>query len=135
MLEHCELVNIRVTEFGAHRLTSGEPVAANVSSDTSYAVEDSAFANRYLWTVEFVDEEQTPVAELTATILVEYDVSKGFVPDKGAAESIAQTTGYFAAYPYVRELFQTNASRLQLNPLVLGMLMRDATHPRTVTSP
>ncbi|MQA86030.1 MAG: hypothetical protein GEV03_15730 [Streptosporangiales bacterium] len=135
MLEHCELVNVRVIEFSARRLTPGEAVAANVSSETSYFVDAAAFANRYLWRVEFVDEEQASVAKLTATLLVEYDVSEGFVPDQEAAEAISQSTGYFAAYPYVRELFQSHTARLQLNPLVLGMLMRDRTHPRTITTP
>jgi hypothetical protein len=129
MLEHCELVNIRVIEFSARRMESNEPTEANVTSEISYYVDDSTFANKYLWRAELVDEERVAVAELTATLLVEYEVTHGFVPDQHAAEEISETTGYFAAYPYVRELFQTHTARLQFNPLILGMLPHDATNP------
>ena len=133
-LDHCELVNVRVVDFSARLLTSNRPTTAKVSSETSYVADDSTFANKYQWSVTLIDDDQTSVAELAATLIVEYDVSERFVPDQEAAEAIAQSTGYFAAYPYVRELFHAHTARLQLNPLVLGMLMRDMPHPRAITT-
>lgn len=135
MLDHCELVNVRVIEFAGKRSSVNEAASVNMSSETSYLAEDSYFGNRYEWRAQLIDDDGAEVAELTATIVVEYDVFEGFEPDLEAAEAIADSTGFFAAYPYVRELFQAGCSRLQLNPLVLGMLLRDATKPRAVTSP
>jgi len=134
MLAHCEMSNVRVLDFSAERFDDhGEPFTAHISSESSYRVNEHEFRNRYVWTAKLVDEEHSPVAELNATVLIEYDVHEGFEPDAEAADAIAGSTGYFAAYPYVRELFQSCTSRLQLDPMVLGMLLADSTSPRGVT--
>lgn len=135
MLAHCELSNIRAVEFSGKRLEDGgEPARANVSSEVAYGVSDSFMANRLSWRVELMDEAEVAVAELTATFVVEYDLLEGFEPDQQAAEGIANSTGFFAAYPYARELFQSQTARLQLNPLVLGLLLQGASQPRAVTA-
>jgi hypothetical protein len=136
LLDHCELTNVRLVEFTAKRHDIGrEPVSAKVASETAYVVDDSLFANRYVWQVNLIDEDENSVAELAATLVVEYDVFDGFEPDSEAADAVANTTGYFAAYPYVRELFQSQTARLQLNPVVLGMLLRGSSQPRAVSTP
>lgn len=136
LLDHCELVNVRTIKFSAERFGPATADKATVASDTRYVIDDDVFANRYEWTAELADENDTPVAALGATLIVEYELRDGFKPDTQAAEAVASSTGYFAAYPYVRELFQSHCARLQLDPLVLGMLMRDSPSPtpRTVTS-
>ena len=134
MLARCEMSNVRVLEFSAKRFDEhSEPSVAHMTSETSYLVNDQAFRNRYVCAAELVDDTGKPVAELKATLLVEYDIHEGFEPDPEAADAIAGSTGYFAAYPYVRELFQSCTSRLQLDPMVLGMLLADSTSPRGVT--
>lgn len=134
LLARCEMSNVRVLEFSAKRFDEhSEPSVAHMTSETSFLVNDQAFRNRYVWTAELVDDAGKPVAELKATLLVEYDIHEGFEPDPEAADAIAGSTGYFAAYPYVRELFQSCTSRLQLDPMVLGMLLADSTSPRGVT--
>lgn len=134
MLDHCEMSNVRVLDFSAKRFDEhGEPSSAHIASETSYLVNEQAFRNRYFWSAELVDNTSTPVAELSATVLVEYEIREGFAPDPEAADVIAGSTGFFAAYPYVRELFQSCTSRLQLDPMVLGMLLADFTSPRAVT--
>lgn len=134
MLAHCEMSNIRVLEFSAERFDDhGKPSTAHITSESSYRVSEHEFRNRYVWTAQLVDEEHLTVAELNATVLIEYDVHEGFQPDTEAADAIAGSTGFFAAYPYVRELFQSCTSRLQLDPMVLGMLLADSTSPRGVT--
>lgn len=134
MLARCEMSNVRVLEFSAKRFDEhNEPSVAHMTSETSYLVNDQAFLNRYVCAAELVDDAGKPVAELKATLLVEYDIHEGFEPDPEAADAIAGSTGYFAAYPYVRELFQSCTSRLQLDPMVLGMLLADSTSPRGVT--
>jgi len=56
-------------------------------------------------------------------------VREGFDPDTEAAEAIASSTEFFAAYPYVRELFQSSTVRLQIDPRGLGMLLAESTQP------
>ena len=135
MLDRCELANVRVVEFSAKRHEGGvEAADARFSSEVSYAVGETFMANRFSWQVDLVDGGGSTVAELAATFVVEYQVLDGFEPDEEAADAIAGSTGFFAAYPYARELFQSHTARLQLNPLVLGMLLREASQPRTVTA-
>lgn len=134
LLDHCEISNVRVLDFSAKRFDEhGEPSYAHIASETSYLVNEQVFLNRYLWKAELVDDASKPVAELNATLLVEYNIREGFDPDAEAAEAIANSTGFFAAYPYVREIFQSCTSRLQLDPMVLGMLLAGSTSPRGVT--
>lgn len=134
MLNHCEMSNVRVLEFSAKRFDEHcAPTTAHITSETSYQVNEDAFRNRYMWKAELVDDSSAPVAELNATILVEYDIREGFEPDAEAADAICSSTGFFAAYPYVRELFQSSTARLQIDPMVLGMLLAGSTHPRAVT--
>lgn len=135
MLDHCELTNIRIIQFGAERFGPADAASATVSSETRYVVDDGLLANRFEWTAEFFDHDEAKVALLTATLLVEYETREGFVADSEAADAIAGSTGYFAAYPYVREVFQSNCARLQLDPLVLGLLMKDRTGPRGISRP
>lgn len=134
MLDHCDLSNVRVLDFSAKRFDeNSDPTTAHITSEISYLLNDNAFRNRYAWTASLIDSAAAPVAEVSATLLVEYDVHEGFEPDTEAADAIASSTGYFAAYPYVRELFQSCTARLQIDPMVLGMLLAGSTHPRRVT--
>lgn len=134
MLNHCEMSNVRILEFSAKRFDDhSAPATAHMTSETSYQVNGDSFRNRYVWKAKLVDDTSAPVAELSATVLVEYDIWEGFEPDAEAADAIASSTGFFASYPYVRELFQTSTARLQIDPMVLGMLLAGSTQPRGVT--
>lgn len=134
MLARCEMSNIRVLEFSAKRFDEHtEPATARITSETSYLVNEDEFRNRYEWKASLLDGSAAPVAEVTATLLVEYDVHEGFDPDTEAAGAIARSTGFFAAYPYVRELFHSCTARLQIDPMVLGMLLAGSTQPRGAT--
>jgi hypothetical protein len=124
MLDHCELSSVRVVDFSARRFDGhGQPVTVHLASETSYLVNAEAFFNRYAWQARLDDAQGVAAAEFTATVLLEYELHEGFEPDPEAAEVISGTTGYFAAYPYVREIFQSHATRLMLDPVVLGMLL------------
>lgn len=56
-----------------------------------------------------------------------------YVMTDAAADVLCSTTGLFAAYPYARELAQSLTTRLQQDPLVLGLLPRGGTTPAAVT--
>jgi hypothetical protein len=133
MLDHCEIANVRVVDFSGSRTeVEGRPTSASITSETSYFVSDEAMANRYMWDATLSNGASETLAELKATILVDYELLEGFSPDEDAADSISKTTGFFAAYPYVRELLQSSTARLQLDPLVLGFLMKGDQAPRSV---
>lgn len=134
MLDRCEMSNVRVLEFSAKRFDEhSEPATAHITSEGSYMVNEDAFRNRYMWKATLLDRSAVTVAEIKATLLVEYEIHEGFEPDMEAADAISGSTGFFAAYPYVRELFQSCTARLQLDPMVLGMLLAGSTQPRGVT--
>ena len=126
--------NVRVLEFSAKRFDEhGQPAIARITSEASDLVNEEAYRNRYMWKANLLDSSDTPVAEVNATLLVEYDIREGFEPDTDAADAIAASTGFVAAYPYVRELFQSCTARLQIDPMVLGLLLAGSTAPRGVT--
>lgn len=126
--------NVHLLKMSAERFSPRSPTSVLLSSNTAYAVDENMFANKIEWEAKLTIEDDV-VAEMAATFWVDYEVREGFVPDDEAAEKIATTTGFFAAYPYVREFFQSTCGRLQLDPLVLGMLLAGSTEPRFVSNP
>lgn len=96
----------------------------------AHAVGPGHFANRFTYVVGVLDSEGQRVADLDLAIEVQFVVSdhEYVVPDD-AAEFITATTGLFSAWPYARELIQSLMGRLQLDPVVLGLLPRGATEP------
>lgn len=74
-----------------------------------------------------------PVASFRFTFQVDYEVDAGYRVASSDASAITRTTGLFAAYPYARELLQNLSGRLQLDPLVLGKLMRGEVRPAGIT--
>jgi hypothetical protein len=134
LLDCCEMRNVHLLKMSAERFTPQAPTSVLISSSTAYAVDEESFANKIQWEAKLTREEDV-VAEISATFWIDYEVREGFVPDAEAAEAIATTTGFFAAYPYVREFFQSTCARLQLDPLVLGMLLAGSTEPRSISNP
>ena len=136
LLENCNIADIRPVHIEAN-LTS--PITRKYSkvgfdSTLEHAVGPGVFRNRFGFKFALADDDDESVAELGFVLIVEWAVEEGYTPSAEAAEYVAQTTGYFAAYPYVRELAQSNAARLGLDPLVLGILNRDETRPNAVRS-
>lgn len=126
--------NVHLLKMSAERFSPRTPTSVLLASNTAYAVDEGSFANKIHWEARLTIEDDV-VAEMAATFWIDYEVGEGFVPDAEAAEAIATTTGFFAAYPYVREFFQSTCARLQLDPLVLGMLLAGSTEPRLVSNP
>ncbi len=130
MLSRCEVGNIRPTAISAARGDGNANLdAVHVSVDSAFHVSEDAFAGRYTWTIGIDDDGGVRAADLAVTILVEFQLGPDFVPDQEAADFITATTGYFAVYPYVREIVQDLTTRLQLDPTVLGFLRRGDKFP------
>lgn len=134
LLDNCDIADIHPVHIEAE-LTAPVPrkySKVGFDSTLEHAVGPGAFRNRFGFKFTLADDDDEPVAELSFVLIVEWAVEEGYEPSAEAAEYVAKTTGYFAAYPYARELAQSTASRLGLDPLVLGILNRMETRPSAV---
>lgn len=148
-LSHLEIANIFATEISAS--IDGHPAPIDlveVGVDIDYMAREGEFSNRFAWTVRMLhalgedqdgaDEmepqaDTEPVASFRFTFQVDYATEEGYRVGDAEAMAITRTTGLFAAYPYARELLQNLTGRLQLDPVVLGMLLRGELRPAGVT--
>lgn len=130
-----DLRNVRLISFHAarHEEQSGAPAKANIQTTTQFVASKGLFATKFEWEVSLVDENNEQVAEMHATFIVDYSIPKEFEPDEDAANHVAATTGFMAVYPYAREFIQSASARLQLDPLVIGLLRISDMEPRSVT--
>lgn len=136
LVSHLELVNVAPVKVSASlvdEVGGRQPTDVRFTVESSYSAGKGTMANRFRYQITLVDEEASPVAELDFTLQVDYDVEPEFEPDEEAAEFVTSTTGMFGAYPYARELAQNLTTRLQLDPLVLGLLPRGTSQPASIT--
>jgi hypothetical protein len=137
LIDDAVMIDIRPSEIKAN---IGEGVAPGAAVDSisvevavAFALGQGAYGNRFEFAFTLLGEvEDEPIGHVGFTLLIDYRVSNNFAPDQETAEYFAVTTGYFAAYPYARELFQSLAGRLQFDPLVLGMIKRGSVAPGSV---
>lgn len=138
LISHVELLDARPCAISA-RLEDGVSPGTNVSSVTmnvgcSFAAAPGVYGNRFDY--EFVlrgDADDEALGTIEFSILLDYRVDEDFDPDPDAADFVSGTTGYFAAYPYARELFQSIAARMQFDPIVLGLIKRGSLRPGTIS--
>lgn len=134
ILQHAELVNVHPVEVRASR-TEATGIARDirVEATAEYSVASGAMSNRFRYRLEILDDGEQTLAEIDFTLQVDYEVEADYEPSGEGADFLAGTTGLFAAYPYARELAQSLTTRLQLDPLVLGMLPRGASSPSAIS--
>lgn len=134
LLDNCNIADIRPVHIEANLISPIPRKYSKVGFDSTleHAVGPGVFRNRFGFKFALADDDDESVAELGFVLIVEWAVEDGYTPSAEAAEYVAKTTGYFAAYPYARELAQSTAARLGLDPLVLGILNRDETKPNAV---
>jgi hypothetical protein len=138
LLSNIELLDIRPCEITANieqGVTPGTHVASvEMDLALSFAADDSVFGNRFDYSFNLrSDDDGEILGKVGFSLLLDYDVVQGFKPDLEAAEFVMGTTGYFAAYPYARELFQSLAGRLQFDPVVLGLIKRGTIRPGSIS--
>lgn len=107
--------------------------SVEISPTLEYFADVGQFSNRFSYSIEARDEMGMSVATLEFTLVLDWAVPDDFTPDRAAADFVAATTGYFAAYPYAREIVHTLSSRLGIDPIVLGALRRENVTPAAVT--
>lgn len=134
LLSHCDIADVRPTRIDARLLTDFSESIRTVAFNPTleHASGEGAFRNRFTFAFSFDGEDDKPVASMEFTLIVEWTVSDDYTPTPEAAEFVTSTTGYFAAFPYVRELAQATTARLGLDPVVLGILNRNDLKPESV---
>lgn len=138
LLDNVELLDIRPCVIKA-KIGKGVPPGTHVASvemdlALSFAADEGLYGNRFDYSFVLKgDSDEEALGEIAFSLLLDYDVTDGFEPDVEAAEFVSRTTGYFAAYPYARELFQSLAGRLQFDPVVLGLIKRGSMRPGSIS--
>jgi hypothetical protein len=138
LLSHIELLDIRPLRLAAS-IEEGVSPGAHVTSVNmdlaiSFAADTAVYGGRFDYSFLLKgDPAGEVVGQVEFSLLVEYNVDEDFTPDVEAAAFVTRTTGYFAAYPYARELFQSLTSRLQFDPIVIGLIKRDTMKPGAVS--
>jgi hypothetical protein len=138
LLSNVELLDVRPCAISAS-IERGVAPGAHVSVvemdlGLSFAANKGVFSNLFDYSFELKgDAESEILGRVTFSLLLDYDVAEEYEPDREAADFVTATTGYFAAYPYARELFQSLAERLQFDPIVLGLLKRGQIRPGAVS--
>jgi hypothetical protein len=144
LLAHAELIDVRpcriVAELADGIPAGVTPTRVTFDVDLAFAAEESILGNRFDYRFELLgglggEGSPEPLARVEFSLLVDYRVEEGYAPELDAAEFVAGTTGYFAAYPYARELLQLLTSKLQVDPVVLGLINRGTLKPGSIGIP
>jgi hypothetical protein len=124
LLRAADIANVRVVACSASLKNEEQrsPGSASIQVAPAYRAYVGGMSNRFDYEVTIADRSGEDLAEITFTIAVEYVLPEGFEPDAEAVDYVCGTTGYFAAYPYAREVLQSLTSRLQLDPITMGLL-------------
>ncbi|MBE9924415.1 hypothetical protein G8C93_00720 [Cellulosimicrobium cellulans] len=102
--------------------------------DPEYRVSDGELQYRLGFGIALIDNDDDVIANMACTILLAFQLHDASVTeDPEAVEKFAETNVLFMAWPYVREIFSSLASRLELDKLVLGVLRRGSTVPTGIT--
>lgn len=137
LISNVELRDVRPVSIEAiiePGVAPGSHVAyVEVGVELAYAADVGVFGSRFDFSFRFRGDEEEPLGVIRFGLVLDYEVNEVFEPDPDAAEFVTGTTGYFAAYPYARELLQSLAARLQFDPVVLGLITRGSLQPGTVS--
>lgn len=137
-LEHVELQDIRPARVSASLEDGATPrdeiAAVTIEVASGHLIDEGLYSNRFDFRFHLVGDENQPIATIEFDFILDYSVADGYVANPEAAEYVSATTGYFAVFPYARELLQSLATSLRLPPLVMGFLKRDERgQPRPVS--
>ena len=138
LLSRVQLRDVRPCSISAvlEQAVAPSTHVASVEMDLamSFAADAGIYGNRFDYSFVLKgDDEDEVLGTIEFSLVLDYEVDEDYVPDVEAADFVTSTTGYFAAYPYARELFQSLASRLQFDPVVLGLIKRGTLRPGTVS--
>lgn len=128
-LRNVELQDIRPTRVAsalADGATPGDEIqTVSIEVAVGHLIEEGVYSNRFDFRLTVLGADGREIATIEFDLVLDYAVAEQYLADPRAAEYVATTTGYFAAYPYARELVQRMATALRLPPITLGLMKRD----------
>ena len=129
------LADVRSTRITAEILQEGSRAIDSITflPTLEFSAETGLFSNRYTYHFDLNNIDGETVAQVEFALVLDWTIPADFTPEQSGAEFIARTTGYFAAFPYARELFHNLTTRLSIDPIVLGALRRETLTPTSVT--
>jgi hypothetical protein len=135
ILDVARIVDVRPTRINAEAVKSvGHAIETlNFETKSEFIASRGCFANRFTYKIQLSDVQGEVVGQMEFELHVEWELPRDFTPDPAGADFVTGTTGYFAAFPYARELLQTTTARLGFDPVVLGLLNRDTLEPRGIS--
>lgn len=136
LLSHSDIGDVRPVLIDVELLVDDPEPIATVSFEPvlEHASGEGAYRNRFTFAFEFKGSADDVIARMKFVLVVDWAVAEEFTPSDEAAGFVAATTGYFAAFPYARELAQSCTARLGLDPLVLGTLNRGSLKPGAIST-
>lgn len=128
LIDNSEIVDVRPVRIIAAFEEGGSPgvriETASIEVASGYVNQPGVFSNKFEFRILLSGEDERPVARFEYDLVVDYRVPEDFEVDSEAADFVTGTTGYFAAYPYAREMLHSMSARLRLDPVVLGFLKK-----------
>ena len=136
LVDNVALVDVRTVRISAELSYGVEPTRPvdnlRFQQVNSFIADDGVFACRSEFDLTLVDSSEESIARIEFALVADYSVAPGFTPDREAASFFANTTGYFAAFPFARELLRDITCRMSLDPVVLGLLPRQGMSPASI---
>ena len=132
---NCQLVNVRASKISSELCTSGSEDVDGIQflPEVEYLVDANVFLNRFTYKFDLQNAAAERLAVIEFSLLAEWAVHPDYVLEDEAANYLATTVGYLAAYPYARELLHSLTMKLGLDSVVLGTVIREQFLPGGVT--
>ena len=94
-----------------------------------YRIDDDSISCRFRHTVELLDDDENAYATVEAHHIANFALEPGSDVSEDAVSAWVDHNVFFMIYPYLREAIQTMTTRLNVDPVVLGVLSRNGARP------
>lgn len=134
-LSRFDIADVHPTSISAELVgpRTGPVDTVGFETNIEYSTGVGAFRSRVTFSFEMKDSTDEPIAVMKFVVVVEWVGDGEHKMSSEVIDFVTSTTGYFAAFPYARELAQSASARLGLDPLVLGILNRGQLKPNSIS--
>jgi preprotein translocase subunit SecB len=130
------LLDIRLTHWSGDVQFTVQNEAKQLRIDPGtpeYRISDDSISCRFRHTIELLDDDQNVCATVESHHIANFALAPGPDISEDAVSTWVDQNVFFMVYPYLREAVQTMTTRLSLDPVVLGTLLRDGGRPSGVS--
>jgi len=136
VVRRTRLLDIRLTHWsGDVQFTvQNEPKQLRIDPGTpEYRISDDSISCRFRHIVELLNDDQNVCATVESHHVASFALEPGRDISEDAVSMWVDHNVFFMVYPYLREAVQAMTTRLSLEPVVLGTLLRDEGRPSGVS--